>query len=924
MALFGLFGDKPAYIEAEVKAKAPSEPNGDLALVESRQEGVFKTYIPGFLYKPPFGYPRAENLPLIRQMARNPYVYSIIKSITDAIATADWDIVKKENIDYDVDEQIEKVKQFFLNPNGNMESFSDILRAVTRDILEIDSGVIVKVFNPSGELVQIFARDGGSFLKNPNIYGYIGDRDDYVAPVSDMELANLSETDRIHFYELNYRESAAYFQYGFTSQSMPIPFGKNEIVYIMQNPRTDSIYGQSPVAILTDIILTLVYGSQYNLDFYMNNNMPEGIMSIPGASPEELKAFKNRFESQFRKKDEITGFWRKIGFKFPFTNREASFIPFQLDPKTMQVIEQQTWFTKIAWSAFGLTADEMGFCYSEDTRVLTNSGLKYHYELTEDDKIATVNEQSHEIEYVIPTAIHTFNVKDRHFHHYKNSRVDTLVSADHRMYYRTLKCDDYRMSPSEDIDVNTINVLQGGLDWKGEFIDKIIIEKVEYNNNKHKNKFTQLIEFDINEYCEFLGYYLSEGSISKDMDKNKQYWIKISQTKKEGVEIMTPLMDRLGFRRQETCWVLNNKSLAKHLSKFGKAHDKYITEEIKNLPKEQLRILFDALIVGDGCILSDNSIRYSSSSKRLAEDVLEIALKLGYTARVKKQVFENVNWRDHYVVSITKNHIEPRIVISSQREDISYTGVMWCPSVYNRPFITERNGCLSIHYNTENSNKAVGEVQSEVGKRKAIKPLMKLIEYHINQQIIPEFGTTDVRFKFDNYDVDAEMKKYDLYMKQQQVGVMTPEMVAEKEGIDVAQVKEAQDEQKEMEMMKITKPSASDGKKSQMQEDDQSLFFIGDKVKVISGTETRLDQIGTIEEFTGDETVVVRFEVGKDIFNLYQLVLIETNNTTQGIKAKDPFNSTEVEDKMLRDIFESGKKIRKALSAMKGDKNARI
>ena len=920
MALFGLIKDKPSVVEAELKGKAPSAPEGDLALVDARNTGLFKSYIPGFLYKPPFGYPRNENLGLIRQMAKNPYIYSIIKSITDAVASSEWEIVSKKGIDNtpEISAKIEEITQFFDNPNGNMESFSDILRALTRDILELDSGVLVKVFNNQRQLVQVFARDGASFLKNPNIYGYIGDRADVIEPNSDMSLGNMDDQEAIHFYELNYKDQAAYFQYGWTSQSMPIPFGRNEVVYIMQNPKSDSIYGQSPVAILTDVILTLVYGSQYNLDFYMNNNMPEGIMSIVGASENELKSFKQRFESQFRKQDEITGFWRKIGFKFPFTNRQAEFIPFQLDPKTMQVIEQQTWFTKIAWSCFGTTAEEMGFCYSSDTRVLTNNGLKNYWEINETDKIATIIEGTHEIEYVIPEDIHTFDVTDRHFHQYKNGRVDTLVSADHRMYYRTPKSDKYRMSPSEDIEVNTIKVLQGGLDWQGTYIPEITIKESLYCNNKDKNRKQQLT-YDINSFCEFLGYFLSEGSVLKNMHKNKHYPIKITQTKKESMEVMKPLLNKMGFRREDTCWTLNNKSLATWLSQFGSAHEKFIPNQIKNLPKKQLQILLDALVLGDGWVSKEGSIKYSSSSKQLAEDVMEIMLKLGHTARIRKQVFDNDNF--HYTVSTSKKHIEPRVVISSQRDDVRYTGTMWCPSVYNRPFITERNGCLSIHYNTEDSNKSTGQTQTAVGKRKAIKPLLKLIEYHINQQLIPEFGTVDIRFKFDDYDRDEESAKYDLYAKMQQVGVMTPEMIADEEGIDKSQILEKQEEEKEM--MRINK-DPFEGKKSTMDETD---LYVGDKVRVISGSDNRLDQIGTIEEFTGDETVVVRFEVGKDIFNLYQLVLIETNGLSDpvtNIKAKDPFNTTSLEKNMLDDIYKSGKLVRAALQKYKGGKHARV
>ena len=59
----------------ELKARTPEEssgptlPGGDVIEREKINSGIFKTYIPNFLYKPPYGYPRPETLPLVRQSA---------------------------------------------------------------------------------------------------------------------------------------------------------------------------------------------------------------------------------------------------------------------------------------------------------------------------------------------------------------------------------------------------------------------------------------------------------------------------------------------------------------------------------------------------------------------------------------------------------------------------------------------------------------------------------------------------------------------------------------------------------------------------------------------------------------------------------------------------------------------------------------
>jgi len=279
------------------KAEPTADNNvGDVS-INAPTEGIMKAYIPEFLYKPPFGYPRKENLPLVRQLAKNPYVFSVIKTLADEASSTAYNIVFKKDVEPTpaMEEVRLQILKFLDNPNQNKESFSHLIRAVVKDIAEVDSGVWVKIFNKKGEFVEMFARDGASFLKNPDIYGYLGNRADYIEPIN-INYATTPESPdwqtTLHQYQLAYKDVAAYFQYGTTAMALPVPFGRKEIVYMMQNPRTDSIYGLSPIQILADIIQSLVYGANYNLDFYMNNNMPEGVGTILGADKGQLTAFR--------------------------------------------------------------------------------------------------------------------------------------------------------------------------------------------------------------------------------------------------------------------------------------------------------------------------------------------------------------------------------------------------------------------------------------------------------------------------------------------------------------------------------------------------------------------------------------------------------------------------------------------------------
>ena len=353
------------------------------AVTQISDHGIFKAYIPNFLYRPPYGMPRNEPVQEYKQLAKNAFVFSVIKTICDEATAVDWSVRVKEeyqeqyavqatttpdkDLMVDVDNKIKEVTKFFKNPNGNEESLEHILRAVITDILEADSGVIVKVFNIQGEFQQMFARDGTLFLKNPDIYGYLGDRADFVMPLPDgftnvsmnWGEANPTQNELMKQYSLLYKDRAAYFQYGWTAGSMPVPFGKREVVYMMQMPRGDTIYGTSAMSRLYEVIWNLIYGVDAQLDLFTNNNVPKGVIQLLGAKREQIDQFRANFNAQFKFKDQFGNERRKFHVT-PISTVPVEYTPFSISAKEMDFIAQQNWFTKVLWMCFGVTADEMG------------------------------------------------------------------------------------------------------------------------------------------------------------------------------------------------------------------------------------------------------------------------------------------------------------------------------------------------------------------------------------------------------------------------------------------------------------------------------------------------------------------------------------------------------------------------------------
>lgn len=339
---------------------------------ELTRDGQQKAYIPKFMYKPPFGYPRYVDLPNVRRLASTPYVEMCITTIVDEISAVEWKII----LDDDVEESDQKLKElnhiksFFENPNTNKESFEEIRRKYIRDILEIDAGVINKVFNSNKQMVEIVTRDGATFTKNPDIYGMMTDREDIIFDTNIQaggKEARLMEPGWITAADA--REKAAYFQYGWITGARPVPFGKKEIVWLERNPRTDSIYGRSPVEILASTIQTLIYAVEHDLEYFNDNSIPKGVLGLEGADSDSIKAFKDQWKEQQRVKDSA-GNWKKQFHQIPIVGKTPQFTRIQFSNAELELLEGQKWWAKMVWACFGCTSAELG--YTEDAKGMGN------------------------------------------------------------------------------------------------------------------------------------------------------------------------------------------------------------------------------------------------------------------------------------------------------------------------------------------------------------------------------------------------------------------------------------------------------------------------------------------------------------------------------------------------------------------------
>ena len=216
-------------------------------------------------------------------------------------------------------------------------------------------------------------------------------------------------------------------------------------------------------------------------------------------------------------------------------------------------------------------------------------------------------------------------------------------------------------------------------------------EKIEH----HRQVTVPSKNIPIEDWLRFFGIWIAEGSASLGSRKG-EYIISITQNNEQKRAIIkkwvASIADRVGFSAWEEksnehskAIKFKNKQVFDYLKHFGHSQDKYIPKEIKMLPPNLLNILFEAMVLGDGFKDPETGeISYATKSKKLADDVQEIALKLGCGATISMDKRTGV-----YCIGITKT--EPNVTKRS-RKWVDYDGCVYSVTVPNHLIYVRRNG----------------------------------------------------------------------------------------------------------------------------------------------------------------------------------------------------------------------------------------
>lgn len=175
------------------------------------------------------------------------------------------------------------VQLLLMNPNENRESFMNLRKKYFRDVMVYDAGALTVDFDPR-EYASYETREIPVAL--------------YAAPGEEVRL-NVDSRGMFSDPEKAYSQ----IQYSREVQSWSI----DELIYLISNPQSGSVYGISPLESLVQTVTAELYASAYNIDFFANNATPRiavtfDKMGAGEAAEAKMRRFQAYWESELKGK----------------------------------------------------------------------------------------------------------------------------------------------------------------------------------------------------------------------------------------------------------------------------------------------------------------------------------------------------------------------------------------------------------------------------------------------------------------------------------------------------------------------------------------------------------------------------------------------------------------------------------------------
>lgn len=422
---------------------------------------------------------------------------------------------------------------------------------------------------------------------------------------------------------------------------------------------------------------------------------------------------------------------------------------------------------KIDWTSQLTAVKDQGSegCHDESTEILTSAGWKKFSQLNRNEKVATVNPSSNEIEFQQPIRYFCYDYTGQ-VYQLKGRTLDCLITPNHNLWLRKRKGSN-RKIPEYFRSIRVRDLGEGGaldssLKWRRKEVEFFHLKPVQIGpyippnmkKLKPQRKFYAIRrgqDIPMDSWLKFLGLYLAEGWV--DLCKSSHYRLCIAASKKNTRKIIEQFLSKLPFNfcKTKVSFVFYNKRLYSELAPLGSVNEKFIPNYVKNLSVRQIKIFLDAYLIGDGYKLKKAGRKYYTTSKQLADDLLELVLKTGKWATVGIQSPKTIWIENHfakgkYPVNIIYERKQTELSITKKQLKIfNYAGKTYCVEVPNHLLLTRRNGKPMVA-----GNSCVGFATTAMSEFKEWKQHGRKFDF--SERWIYEWAKEEDEFPGTNYE----------------------------------------------------------------------------------------------------------------------------------------------------------------------------
>ncbi|QQG49480.1 MAG: DEAD/DEAH box helicase [archaeon] len=288
-------------------------------------------------------------------------------------------------------------------------------------------------------------------------------------------------------------------------------------------------------------------------------------------------------------------------------------------------------------------------CYDEVTEVLTRRGWILFKDAMPDEEVVSMNPRTWEIEYVKAIGKVEYLYSGVMIH-VAGKEIDFRVTESHRIYCRTGSQNSrearepsgfmrYHFKPAREIQPTWVFKTDGI--WKGKARKYFVLPAATLRGGSLPRSKRELppLRIPMRDWLDFFGWYVAEGTSKHGVSHE----VTLCQTKDQaGVEAAVRNLRHwkvyVTGSKEHRHFSVASVQLAKYLSQFGRAYEKFVPDFIKELSPEQIKVFLDSYQRGDGHVGRDGvSPVFDTTSKRLADDLQELLLKVGRSSSVRNR-----------------------------------------------------------------------------------------------------------------------------------------------------------------------------------------------------------------------------------------------------------------------------------------------